>query len=259
MTSQPNAFPLLERTSAVTRLLSRAFAESDTSSTVALTHVLEDMLCRGMDVLSLDVVIEEVKDIVQMCQDRDLIRLMGDAVQMRSVVEQEDREEKEDDIPGVLLTPWGVDQIVDCLDKEGNWCVSRVLAVKSGVNPWYYVHFEEWKTIHNEWVHEHQIREFDGRPYAPQSVWKCAQKQPKWQTGDIIGAKDLENNWWLSRVLDVYQDPTYPRPWYYVHFEGWPSRYDEWISSEMRVKSFYPRRDNLLSRVRGRHMTTKND
>jgi hypothetical protein len=67
----------------------------------------------------------------------------------------------------------------------------------------------------------------------------------KYEVGQIVGAKDSERKWWMSRVLYVFIDPNYPYPWYYVHFEGWKDIHNEWISSPYRIKPFNPRRDFL--------------
>jgi hypothetical protein len=63
--------------------------------------------------------------------------------------------------------------------------------------------------------------------------------------GQIVGAKDQERKWWMARILYVFEDPNYPYPWYYVHFEGWGEIHNEWISSPFRIKNFNPRRDIL--------------
>ena len=68
---------------------------------------------------------------------------------------------------------------------------------------------------------------------------------PKFEVGQIVGAKDKERKWWMARILYVFIDPDYPYPWYYVHFEGWRDVHNEWISSPFRIKKFNPRRDFL--------------
>ena len=57
--------------------------------------------------------------------------------------------------------------------------------------------------------------------------------------GEIVGAKDKENKWWLSRVLHVFQHKDSENYWYYIRFEGWSSLHDEWINSKtFRVRAF---------------------
>lgn len=77
----------------------------------------------------------------------------------------------------------------------------------------------------------------------------CLEKEKrittKYKVGQIVGARDSERRWWMSRILFVFEDPKYPYPWYYVHFEGWSDIQNEWISSPYRIKCFNPRRDFL--------------
>jgi hypothetical protein len=71
-------------------------------------------------------------------------------------------------------------------------------------------------------------------------------KLKPFKSGDIVGAKDKENNWWLSRVLYVYTTDDCPDYWYYIRFEGWGSKHDEWISSNRyRVQQYRPKKHFL--------------
>lgn len=75
---------------------------------------------------------------------------------------------------------------------------------------------------------------------------KVERKTPhKFKIGQIVGARDTERKWWMARILYIFEDPEYPYPWYYVHFEGWDSIHNEWIASPYRIKKFNPRRDFL--------------
>lgn len=69
---------------------------------------------------------------------------------------------------------------------------------------------------------------------------------PKFKVGQIVGAKDKENKWWLSRVLHVYDTPQKNSYWYYIRFEGWGKMHDEWIcSNTYRVRYFNPHKHFL--------------
>jgi hypothetical protein len=79
-------------------------------------------------------------------------------------------------------------------------------------------------------------------------------KPSEFVVGEIVGCKDRNNNWYLSEVLHIHDDPTFSGYWYYINFKGWglvnknESTYNEWISSEsFRVRKFNPRR-HLLKR-----------
>lgn len=76
--------------------------------------------------------------------------------------------------------------------------------------------------------------------------YQAKKKHEAFKVGQIVGAKDKENKWWLSRVLYVFNDPERSGFWYYIRFEGWGPIHDEWIYSETyRVKWFNPRRHFL--------------
>ena len=62
----------------------------------------------------------------------------------------------------------------------------------------------------------------------------------------IVGAKDKENNWWLARVLNVFTTPECDSHWYYVRFEGWGAKHDEWINARTyRVRNYNPKKHFL--------------
>jgi len=245
-------------------LLEKSFEAEDAFGIVAAADAIRDLLllfrstsCDPRDALG--AICASLKDIIQIASDRGLVDILGMASEDQLRCDEADNADNADEFEAgeancdeakadeAKAPEYAVGDLVDVVDKEGTQCVARVLAVRPGM---YYVHFEEWAALHNEWVSDGRVSDFDGRLYAPQTIWKCNTRPAKWEIGDIVGARDTENNWWLSRVIDVHMDPTYPFPWYKIHFEGWPARYDEWISSEMRVRPFYPRRDLLLSRVR---------
>jgi hypothetical protein len=68
----------------------------------------------------------------------------------------------------------------------------------------------------------------------------------KFKIDQIVGARDKNNKWWMSRILHVYNDPNSKFSWYYVHFEGWSKCDREWIcSSSYSVRVFNPRKHIL--------------
>lgn len=76
--------------------------------------------------------------------------------------------------------------------------------------------------------------------------YQAKKKQDAFKVGQIVGAKDKENKWWLSRILHVYNDHQRDGFWYYVRFEGWGELHDEWIYSETyRVRRFNSRKHFL--------------
>jgi len=76
--------------------------------------------------------------------------------------------------------------------------------------------------------------------------YQARKKHIAFKVGQIVGAKDKENKWWLSRILHVYNDEERSGFWYYVRFEGWGNVHDEWINSETyRVGKFNSRKHHL--------------
>jgi hypothetical protein len=70
---------------------------------------------------------------------------------------------------------------------------------------------------------------------------KKAKKQtPKYEVNEIVGAKDKEGKWWMSRVLSVFtcQEHTV----YYVEFLGWGDKFNEFISDSYRIEYFKPKK-----------------
>jgi hypothetical protein len=74
-------------------------------------------------------------------------------------------------------------------------------------------------------------------------------KQKPFNVGEIVGAKDKENKWWLARVLHRHDASDSPDHWYYIRFENCDAMHDEWISSKTyRVRYFNPKKHFLKRR-----------
>lgn len=76
--------------------------------------------------------------------------------------------------------------------------------------------------------------------------YQAKKKRTPFEIGQIVGAKDKEMKWWLSRILHVHNEPNRSGYWYYIRFEGWGPIHDEWIYSETyRVRWFNARKHFL--------------
>jgi hypothetical protein len=76
--------------------------------------------------------------------------------------------------------------------------------------------------------------------------YQVKKKNEAFKVGQIVGARDKEHKWWLSRVLHVYDDQQKSGFWYYIRFEGWGELHDEWIYSDTyRVRWYNPRKHYL--------------
>ena len=82
---------------------------------------------------------------------------------------------------------------------------------------------------------------------AEEKLYKQIKKFPQmFKEDQIVGAKDKENNWWLARVLNVFTTPECDSHWYYVRFEGWGAKHDEWINARTyRVRNYNPKKHFL--------------
>jgi len=63
---------------------------------------------------------------------------------------------------------------------------------------------------------------------------------PKYEKGEIVGAKDKEGRWWMSRVLKVFTHLEHNM--YYVEFLGWGPKFNEFIVDSFRISQFNPRK-----------------
>jgi hypothetical protein len=68
-------------------------------------------------------------------------------------------------------------------------------------------------------------------------------------SGEIVGCRDRNNDWWMAEIKHIYIDENYSGYWYYVEFKGWNltgNIFSEWISSEgFRIKKYNPRKHHL--------------
>ena len=75
-------------------------------------------------------------------------------------------------------------------------------------------------------------------------------KQKPFNVDEIVGAKDKENKWWLSRVLHRFDTPDTEDYWYFIRFENHSPLHDEWICSKTyRVRRFNPKK-HFLKHIR---------
>lgn len=72
-------------------------------------------------------------------------------------------------------------------------------------------------------------------------------KPPMYEVGEIVGARDKEGKWWMSKVLALfeYQGSVL----YYVEFLGWGEKFNEFISDGFRIQRFNPRKHKYFRPV----------
>jgi hypothetical protein len=62
----------------------------------------------------------------------------------------------------------------------------------------------------------------------------------KYEEDEIVGAKDTEGKWWMSKILRVFKHLEHNM--YYVEFLGWGQKFNEFIVDSFRIAKFNPRK-----------------
>jgi len=91
---------------------------------------------------------------------------------------------------------------------------------------------EEWK--------EQKIKEYQQQHKELLIKKHAKHAPPKYQVDEIIGAKDRESRWWMSRVLAIFTHLQHTV--YYVEFLGWGEKFNEFIVDGFRLAKFNPKR-----------------
>ena len=91
-------------------------------------------------------------------------------------------------------------------------------------------------------VHTLRDRSLQNQEKCQQIKLRCMSKSipPKYEIDEIVGAKDKENKWWMSRILDHVT--CHGHTVYYVEFLGWGDHFNEFISDLHRLEKFNPRK-----------------
>lgn len=62
----------------------------------------------------------------------------------------------------------------------------------------------------------------------------------KFSKGEIVGARDKERRWWMSRILLISEYKPTQAYIYYVEFLGWGDAFNEAITDPARIERFNP-------------------
>lgn len=103
---------------------------------------------------------------------------------------------------------WQAGDFVDACDREGQWYVSQVLAVKDGK---YRIHYLGWEAKWDEWVGPEKVR---------------AIERKKLKVGERYEIEWRPGQWFLATVTKEEDD------FYYVHYEGEEGDDDEWVTAD---------------------------
>lgn len=90
---------------------------------------------------------------------------------------------------------------------------------------------DEWRMARIKEYHENLQQMY---------IRKMSKKTPPaYEVGEIIGAKDKEGRWWMSKVLARYEYQGWPV--YYVEFINWGDKFNEFIADGFRLRKYNPK------------------
>lgn len=92
-----------------------------------------------------------------------------------------------------------------------------------------------YPTLPQEWIIQ-QVKDYQAKMKEVQIRKAAKRPAPRYSRGEIVGAKDKENKWWLAEVLDVLQFDG--RNAYYVEFKGWGEKFNEVIIDGFRIEKY---------------------
>lgn len=64
----------------------------------------------------------------------------------------------------------------------------------------------------------------------------------KYDIDELVGVKDKNGDFWLSRVLHIFKPEKSNVVWYYIHYEGFDDVFDEWVPCGKRIFKYNPYR-----------------
>jgi hypothetical protein len=90
-----------------------------------------------------------------------------------------------------------------------------------------------------EWIQD-KINDFQEKAKQIEYRKRAKRVPPKYEVAEIVGAKDKEGRWWMSKVLAVYDYQGHSA--YYVEFLGWGEKFNEFIIDGFRIEKFNPKK-----------------
>jgi len=118
-----------------------------------------------------------------------------------------------------------IDDKIDAKDSRGRWYESTVIGIPDDVS--LEIHFDGWNEKHDENVlrdsgrlaplHSHSNKRRKRR--------RTLRNWRDFEHGDMIDGQDSIQHWYEAVVVDVNHEEDLV----YIHFEGWPIMWDEWL------------------------------
>eukprot|EP00475_Leptophrys_vorax_P032356 TRINITY_DN4980_c0_g1_i3.p1 TRINITY_DN4980_c0_g1~~TRINITY_DN4980_c0_g1_i3.p1 ORF type:complete len:341 (+),score=69.65 TRINITY_DN4980_c0_g1_i3:29-1051(+) len=115
-----------------------------------------------------------------------------------------------------------VGDLIDAQDRQGKWYESVVQAIKDGQ---FLVHYNGWSSKWDEWISIESDRLAELHTHSAKQISPAGNVR-RLSVGDAIDAKDPWNKWCKATVLKAQRDVVL------IHYDGFSSKYDEWIAIE---------------------------
>ena len=124
------------------------------------------------------------------------------------------------------------DDVVEAIDRPSSLAIGTLIEAKDEEMLWYpahvadvagrevRVHFDGWEDQWDEWIpkNSNRLRRHRG--------WGTDAMPKDWQQDSTIEALDMEGKWYKAKVLHVSELACK------VHYNGWPSKWDEWVRKD---------------------------
>jgi hypothetical protein len=169
---------------------------------------------------------EPLKDLLREQRDaaktaRKRVREMESRVSLlETVIEQRS---------GRWLRDVSVDHKIDAKDRSGRWYEATVIGIPADGDS-LKVHFDGWGEKHDE------VLRLDGGRLAPLHAHSFKRRKRRrtvrnwreFEEGDVVDCRDSVDKWYEAVVVEVNEEESSV----FVHYEGWPTMWDEWIGTK---------------------------
>lgn len=118
-----------------------------------------------------------------------------------------------------------VDEKIDAKDRSGRWYEATVIGIPNDNS--LEVHFDGWSEKHDEVLQRDsgRLAPLHAHSFKRRKRRRTIRNWREFEEGDIIDCRDSVNKWYQAVVVEVSKDDDTV----FVHYEGWPIMWDEWI------------------------------
>eukprot|EP00954_Amorphochlora_amoebiformis_P022525 1353989-Amorphochlora_amoeboformis.AAC.1 len=146
------------------------------------------------------------------------------------------------DTKNLPLRPFFKYQWLDVLDQANKWLEAQILDVDGDSVS---IHYKGWKEKYDEILNLSSASEDNNRVRAPLSMYNPTEERYEGfvdlKTGSKIDVHDTAEKWCVGTITDVINEQP-NRYQVLVHYEGWDTKYDEWINADSyRLAPLYHR------------------